>query len=171
MLLHWLIAVAVIANWRIAESAEHASKAQQSEIMGNHMAIGMVIFVLAILRLVWRHVRKPPALAGHLKAWEVALARVTHSLLYVFLLTLPILGWFAMSFYGGKISIFGWFDWPSLPVSQDKELAETIFEIHHTLGGILVLLIGLHVLAVLKHTLIDRDGNIFRMLPFGQAKA
>jgi cytochrome b561 len=30
--------------------------------------------------------------------------------------------------------------------------------------------IALHVLATLKHTFIDKDGTIFRMLPFGTAK-
>jgi len=171
MLLHWLIAVGVIANWRIAESTEHASKAEAQEIMGNHMALGMIIFVLAILRLAWRHIHKPPPLSSGLKVWEVALAKTTHSLFYALLLALPILGWVAMSTYGGTISIFGWFNWPSLPLPQDKALAETIFEIHHTLGIGILLLMALHVLAVIKHTVIDRDGNIFRMLPFGRPKA
>jgi cytochrome b561 len=170
MLLHWLIAIAAIANWRIAEAAEHASEAEAQGIMGNHMALGVIIFALVILRLIWRFTRRQPPVADHLKSWEAALARVTHTLFYIILLTLPILGWVAMSAYGGTISLFGLFDWPSLPLAQNRELAETIFEIHHTIGGILVLLIALHVLAVLKHTLIDRDGNIFRMLPFGQPK-
>jgi cytochrome b561 len=170
MMLHWLIAIAVIANWRIAESAEHASKAEAREIMATHMALGITIFVLAILRLAVRQIQKPLPLASHLIKWEVVLARVTHGLFYVLLLGLPILGWVAMSAYGGSINMFGWFNWPALPVSQSKETAEMIFEIHHTLGGIMVLLIGLHILAVLKRTLFDRDGNIFRMLPFGQPK-
>jgi len=171
MLLHWLIAIAVITNWRLAEGAEHASKEAAREIMGTHMALGIIIFILAIARLAFRHIHTPPPLASHLKFWEVALAKVTHSLFYILLLGLPILGWVAMSIYGGSISIFGLFDWPSLPLAQNKDTAETIFEIHHTLGGIMVLLIFLHVLAVFKHTLLDRDGNIFRMLPFGKAKA
>ena len=28
----------------------------------------------------------------------------------------------------------------------------------------------LHIAGTLKHTLLDRDGNLFRMLPFGKAK-
>jgi len=171
MLLHWLIAIAVIANWRIAESTEHATKAEAEKIMGTHMALGMTIFVLAVLRLTFRHIHKPPPLASSLKPWEVVLARITHSLFYVLLLSLPILGWVAMSAYGGSINMFGLFHWPALPVPQDKQAAETIFEIHHVLGITIVSLMFLHVLAVLKHTFLDRDGNIFRMLPFGRAKA
>jgi cytochrome b561 len=170
MLLHWLIAIAVIANWRIAESAEHASEQAAQQIMGNHMALGVVIFLLAIARLIVRYFKKPPPLASSLKGWEVALAKTVHTFFYVLLLGLPLLGWIAMSAYGVPISIFGWFNWPALPVGQSKETAETLFEIHHTLGGIMVLLIGVHILATLKHTLFDRDGNLFRMLPFGMPK-
>ena len=37
--------------------------------------------------------------------------------------------------------------------------------------SIRVCLIVIHVLGTLKHTLIDKDGNLFRMLPFGMPKA
>ena len=47
-------------------------------------------------------------------------------------------------------------------------MAEAIFEAHAVVGQILVYLMFLHILATLKHTLIDRDGNLFRMLPFGR---
>jgi cytochrome b561 len=50
-------------------------------------------------------------------------------------------------------------------------MAEAVFEAHATVGKILVYLMFLHIAAALKHTLIDRDGNLFRMLPFGKAKA
>lgn len=171
MVLHWLIAIAVIANWRLAEAAEHGSKEAAQQIMGTHMALGMTIFVLAVLRLAVRRIQKPPPLASSLKRWEVVLAKSTHHTFYLLLFVLPILGWAAMSAYGGRIDMFGWFDWPSLPLGKSKATAETLFEIHHTLGAIMVLLMFLHVLAVLKHTLFDRDGNIFRMLPFGTPKA
>lgn len=171
MLLHWLIAIAVIVNWRLADGAEHASKAEAQQIMGTHMALGMIIFLLAILRLAVRYAHKAPPFASSLKQWEAVLARVTHAVFYILLLTMPILGWVAMSALGTGISMFGLFDWPSLPFSHNKHLAETLFDIHKTLGMILVYLIGLHTLASLKHTFIDRDGNLFRMLPFGRPKA
>ena len=47
MILHWLIAIAVIVNWRVAEAADHASEAESREIMGTHMSIGVTILVLS----------------------------------------------------------------------------------------------------------------------------
>ena len=35
----------------------------------------------------------------------------------------------------------------------------------------LLALIALHIAGALKHTVIDRDGTLWRMLPFGTPKA
>lgn len=170
MVLHWLIAILVIVNWRLAEAAEHASKADGQVIMGNHFAFGVVLLVLGILRVVMRIATPAPPLASHLQPWETVLARITHGLLGLLVIVLPLLGWVAMSFYGQGISVFGLFTLPALPFPADKNLAEGFFEAHHVLGSILVILMFIHILAVIKHLVIDRDGNLFRMLPFGKVK-
>jgi cytochrome b561 len=46
-----------------------------------------------------------------------------------------------------------------------------IFELHGVAGTVLLGLVVIHVLGTLKHTLIDKDGNLFRMLPFGTPRA
>lgn len=171
MTLHWLIAILVIVNWRIAETAEHASKADRESIMGNHFAFGVILFALAAARVITRFTSPPPPLASTLKPWEAVLAKVTHALLGLLVLLLPIGGWLAMSFYGQPINVFGLFSMPPLPFTPDKDMAGAIFEAHGAGGAILVILMFIHIAAALKHTLIDRDGNLFRMLPFGKAKA
>ncbi len=170
MTLHWLIAILVIVNWRAAEAAEHASKADREAIMGNHFSFGVILFVLAAARIVMRFTSPPPPLASTLKPWEAVLAKLTHALLGLLVLLLPIFGWLAMSFYGQPVSVFGLFSVPPLPLTPDKDMAEAIFEAHATVGTILVILMFVHIAATLKHTLIDRDGNLFRILPFGRAK-
>jgi cytochrome b561 len=67
--------------------------------------------------------------------------------------------------------VFGAFSLPPLPLSPDKDMAKAIFEAHGVVGAILVYLMFLHIAGTLKHTLLDRDGNLFRMLPFGTPKA
>ncbi len=171
MLLHWLIALFAIVNWRLVEAAEHASKPDKQALMGNHFAIGIIIFILALVMIGCKVTHRSPPLANHLKAWEVALAKVVHLLFLILLIVLPVLGWVAMSSFGRGISMFGLFTWPALPVGANPDLAGTLFEIHSMLGKILVILLGLHVLGVLKHQFLDRDGNLYRMLPFGNPKA
>lgn len=168
MLLHWLIAIAVIVNWRIAETAEHAaSQEARSAIMGNHFALGVLIFVAIGLRFALRAGRGVPApQAGHAD-WEKALAKLVHYLFYALLLVMPLAGWLAMSKYGAPISLWGLVEIPPLPVAPDPAGAKAIFEQHGTAGVVLLGLIVIHVLGTLKHTLLDKDGNLFRMLPFG----
>ena len=171
MALHWLIAVAVIANWRIAEAGEHAAtQAERSAVMGNHFALGVLIFVAVVLRFAWRAGKGvPPPQAGH-AGWERTLAKTVHVLFYALLLVMPLAGWLAMSKYGAPIDIWGLVSVPPLPVAADEAGAKAIFEQHATAGTVLLILIVVHVLGTLKHTVLDKDGNLFRMLPFGTSR-
>lgn len=172
MLLHWLIAIGVITQWRIAEAAEHsASEEAGREIMSNHFSLGVTILVLVLARLVWRLVRPNPPLAAHLATWERWLAKISHTLFYVLLIAMPLVGWLAMSKYGSRVDVWGIFTMPRLPVAEDPEGAKALFDFHATAGMTLLILTAIHILGTLKHTLIDRDGNLFRMLPFGTPKA
>lgn len=172
MLLHWFIAIAVIAQWRIAEAAEHAASEQAGRaIMANHFALGVITLLLVLLRLGWRFVRPNPPLAAHLAGWERALSKTAHTLFYALLIVMPLAGWFALSKYGAPVPVWGLFSLPPLPVAPDPDGARAIFGVHATAGKILLGLTVLHILGTLKHTLIDRDGNLFRMLPFGTPKA
>ena len=171
MLLHWAIAILVIVNWRIAETAEHAPEEEAGAIMANHFSVGVTILVLILLRLAWRFVHRPPPLAAHLATWERLLAKTTHTLFYILLIVMPLAGWLAMSSFGRGVSVWGLFELPPLPVSENMDRGMAIFETHATAGMVLLVLIVVHVLGTLKHTLVDKDGNLFRMLPFGTPKA
>ena len=139
--------------------------------MANHFSVGVTILVLILLRFAWRIMHPPPPLAAHLASWERVLAKITHTLFYVLLTVMPIAGWVAMSSFGRGVSVWGLFELPPLPVSENMDRGTAIFEAHATAGTILLALIVVHVLGTLKHTLIDKDGNLFRMLPFGTPKA
>lgn len=172
MALHWLLAIGVIAQWRLAVAGENApSDEAGSAIMANHFSLGIVVMLVALARLAWRLVRPNPPLAADLAAWERWLAKVTHTLFYVLLIGMPLAGWYAMSKYGTGVDVFGLFALPALPVATDPEGAGDVFGFHAAAGIALLVLAAIHVLGALKHTLIDRDGNLFRMLPFGTPKA
>lgn len=168
MIFHWVIAALVIMNWQIVERAHDLEGALRGEVMGYHKAWGIIILVLTLGRLAWRWTHPVPPLPADLKAWEAALARTVHVIFYVLLIGLPLGGWLANSLYGNPVNIFGLFEVPALPVSQNEELGRSIFDAHATGGSIFIYLIALHVLGALKHTFFDRNGGVFRMLPFGK---
>ena len=171
MTLHWAIAIAVIVNWRLAEAAEHAPRDQQLAVLGPHMATGILVLVLTLLRLVWRLGHTPPPLQQGLAKWEVVLAKSVHFIFYVLLLALPLMGWIGTSMQGHPIDFFGLFTVPMLPTAADDRGGEELLELHGTMGTIMIYLIGLHILGALKHHFWDKSGALWRMLPFGTPKA
>ena len=111
--------------------------------------------------------RCPPLPSG-LAKWEATLARAVHILFYVLLIGLPLGGWLANSLTGRDIDFFGLFTIPPLPLGENDDLGGSIFDMHALGGNIFIYLIGLHILGALKHTFVDKNGGIFRMLPFGK---
>lgn len=76
---------------------------------------------------------------------------------------LPVAGWLILSGEGKPIPFYG-INLPAL-MGEHKELAETIEEIHKTVGTVGYFLIGLHTLAALYHHYFMRDNTLRRMLP------
>lgn len=167
MLLHWLIAIAVILNWRIAEHAHGLPKAEHDAVMQYHFEVGITVLLLTVLRIVWRLVHRPPPLGSHLQPWERLLARALHTVFYILLIGLPLFGWIGISGYGSHFSFWGLLQVGPLPVGFGPDTAKSIIEVHETFANIFLWLIALHVLGALKHTFYDKDGNLWRMLPFG----
>jgi len=166
--LHWIIAVLVAVNYGLAWSAEDLPKPEAMQVIANHKAIGITILLLTVVRLVWRLVNPGPPLHESLKAWEAALAKVTHWLFYVALLAIPLAGWAMHSAGTGgmPVSIFGLFDFPALPFGKDRETAGMFGEMHEVLATLNLVLVALHLAGALKHIVIDRDGTMRRMLPW-----
>ena len=64
---------------------------------------------------------------------------------------------------GRAINVFGWFAIPS-PLGEMPALHKGL-EIVHALGAkVLLFALAVHILAALKHALLDRDGTLWRML-------
>jgi cytochrome b561 len=170
IILHWLIAFLIIGNFVGAWTSEDLPRDQRMIMMGYHKATGIVILLLTLVRIGWRLINPPPPLLETLKTWEAALARVTHALFYVLMLAVPLAGLGLHSAFGqGKpVSIFGLFDFPALPVGIDKPTIGLFHELHEVTATAMLVLLGLHVAAALKHQFLDRDGTLARMKPFGR---
>ncbi len=166
--LHWLIAVLIAMNFVVAWLAEDAPDADAAIMMGNHKAIGISVLLLTVLRILWRFTHRPPPLLESLRAWEAALAKVTHSLFYLLMLAVPLAGWAMHSAFskGKPVSLFGLFDMPALPVAWDKPTAGLFHDLHEVTATLMLVLIVLHVGAALKHHFVDRDGTVRRMVPW-----
>jgi cytochrome b561 len=147
--LHWLVAIGIVAQYLLAEAAQE-DKAGAAEPLGAasiHMALGVAILALAALRLAWRLIELPPEHPAAMKPYEVVIARAAHVAFYVLLFAIPLSGW-------------------ALASVSYQELRDHLGEVHEVLFNLLVALAVVHILAALKHQLIDRDGVLRSMLPW-----
>ena len=163
---HWILTVLILMNFVLVWSAEDAPKAKEAQLVGYHMANGMLILFLTVLRIIWRFMNPPPPFEDTLKAWEVALAKVVHILFYFLMLAIPLVGWIMVSAFSGGhgVGFFGLFEIPGLPLQKNQDTAGALHEVHELLAILMLLLFVLHVAAALKHQFVDRDATMRRML-------
>jgi cytochrome b561 len=97
--------------------------------------------------------------------WQRIAAAFNHWALYALLFALPLSGWLMSSAANRPASWFGLAQLPDF-VAPDPELKERFEALHHLFVRALYVLVGLHVAAALKHQFVDRNGLLFRMLPW-----
>ena len=163
--LHWLTALLMFAvlplAWvMVAVTRDYPSR---DALFTLHKSIGMTILALTIVRLVWRGANSVPAFPGKISRWETVPAKLSHWLLYLILLVMPISGYVLSTASGHPVTFFGLFEFPSLP--QNKLLAQLAVDIHLLTQWVVYALIALHILATTWHILLRRDAVLDRMLP------
>ncbi len=164
-LFHWVIVGLIIVQVTLALLADDAPPARQLTLLARHKSVGLTILALAMLRLSWRWLNPTPPLPTTLKPYERALARFTHTMLYVLLFAMPLTGWTMSSARGFPVSWFGLFQLPDL-VPKNKILYATLLATHDSLAFVLGAVVALHVAGALKHHFVLRDDVLRRMLPF-----
>lgn len=163
---HWLAFAAVALAYlliNIVDLFPRGSAAKKLVLQGHFMA-GLVVLVLVLPRLWHRLHNAPPMIAPALMPWQSLLSRVTHLLLYAFLLVQPILGVWTVWARGRGIGVpFTGLEIPS-PLLEDRALSQRFEDIHAWIGTIFYYVIGLHVLSAGWHHFLRRDDTLRRML-------
>ena len=162
--LHWLVAVLILGAFALGlYMVELELSPTKLKLYSWHKWLGVTIWMIAVVRLVWRLTHRPPPLPA-LPAWQRIAASTTHVLLYVLVLAIPISGWLFSSASGFPVVYFGVLPLPDL-VGKDKELAKLLQSVHATLNYTLMAIIVVHAAAAIKHHFVDRDMVFHRMLP------
>jgi len=167
IVMHWLIALLVVCGFCLGLYMTGLKfSPTKLSLYSYHKWIGVTVFTLAVLRLLWRLTHRPPALPP-MPAWQAHTAGALHALLYLFLLAIPLTGWLYSSAAGVPTVPFGIsaLQLPDL-LERNKDLAGSLRFLHMTLNYSLAALVALHVAAALKHHFADRDGLLNRMNPF-----
>jgi cytochrome b561 len=144
--LHWLIAILILTAWFTGEGAEEAMElVEDGGVAGfvPHVAVGLSILALVVVRVLVRLGRGAPAAPGVPGSWQVMAADWGHRLIYLLMVAVPL---------GGVSTFF---------------LGLDVGEIHGLAANVLMLVILGHALVALYHQYVLKDGLLRRMMRAG----
>ncbi|MBB5722081.1 cytochrome b561/polyisoprenoid-binding protein YceI [Loktanella ponticola] len=173
---HWLTALLILAIIPLGMIANDlpfetdAELARKAWVFSIHKTLGVTVFFVALLRILWAVTQaKPGPLHPNRKA-ETFLAEVIHWVLYISLVAVPLTGWIEHAATSGFAPIWWPFGQSLFFVPQSNAVAGVFAGLHWMFGKLMIASILLHIAGALKHQFVDRDATLRRMW-FGRANA
>jgi cytochrome b561 len=163
-ILHWLMATLLVAMLFIGVSMV-SSLGDYHRLLTIHRPLGILILILAAIRLVTRMLTRLPPFPPSMPQSERFVATLSERLLYTLFFALPLVGWAMLSAGHYPIVMFGAVHLPAILPARPG-LYATLRETHMVLAYLLFVTFLAHACAVLFHTLVLRDGLLNRMVPW-----
>ena len=158
---HWLSAAVLFAQIPLGFYLVGLDFSEKRFFIENvHVTIGLSIFYLTILRLIYKLFNPTPALGNSIFIGQRLIAKLNHILLYLSILVITISGALKKLFNGEILDLF-FFD---LEIKDNFDLAELFYEIHIYGNYTLIALILLHISAVIIHKILFKENLLRRIL-------
>lgn len=144
--LHWIVAMLILAAWLSGEGAEEAMEAVEDGGATGfvpHVAFGLAILALVVVRVLIRLSRGAPAAPGAPGSLSVLAADWGHRLLYLLMIAVPL----------GGVAVFF--------------LGLDLGDVHGLAANLLMLVALGHALMALYHQYVLKDGLLRRMMRAG----
>ncbi|MDB5406689.1 MAG: cybB [Rhodospirillales bacterium] len=156
-LLHWAMAAMILAMLFIGIGMAASVSERYRFLVAIHRPLGIAILVLAVIRIVNRLIKPPPALPDTLPVAQRLAAKASHLLLYALMLAMPLVGWGMLSAERYPIVLYGTLQLPPI-LPHSVILYAWLRQLHTDLALLLFATILAHLGAALFHALIRRDG-------------
>jgi cytochrome b561 len=165
MALHWIMAALIVVVGVLGLLHDSWPRRSQAFWINLHALIGLLVFLLILVRLRWRLRHPPPALPPEIGVLPRRLSYGAHLLLYLLVIVIPLVGIVTFVWHGRAFN-FGLFR-VDFGVHSNRAVFHPTEDLHGYLAYALFALIGVHVLAALWHQLVRRDRLLQRMWPAG----
>ena len=161
--LHWLTAAIVVTMLTVGTLSQGAGAGPADPRMVHlHTTIGVTAYALLWGRIAWRFAVGHPGPLPRQGAVLFSIGKYFHFALLVaicaMLVSGPLIAWSA----GQAIGVFT-FSIPA-PIAQAAELHRLARSVHGYAATFIFAGMMLHVAAVFKHTVIDRDGTFDKIM-------
>lgn len=136
------------------------------QIYNYHESFGLLIWIIAVLRVLTRLAEPSRPYAPPISAFEKAVSGIVHALIYLLIFAMPIAGYIGVGAYpANPFFFFG--ELPNyVPQSwRSEDISNLILRYHRYAGILLTVLVVLHISAALMHGIVKRDSVLSRMLP------
>jgi cytochrome b561 len=164
--IHWIMALLIlpmtVAGFVMIQQG--LPRLVQDSLFLFHKNIGVLMLILAGLRVFIRLRNPAPRLSLQLPVWQRRMAAASHGLLYVLICLMPLSGYIRVRAGGFPIEVLDRFDVPTL-VPRSDALAAVAKTVHEYGAYALAAALVLHIAAALYHGLILRDGTFGRIWP------
>jgi len=165
--LHWIIALLIFAAFGLGLYMTDIPgfTPTKLKLYSYHKWIGITVLIFAVLRVLWRLTHPAPSPVAGMPKWQHKAAEGAHLVLYLLILAVPLTGYLLSVAAGIKVVYLGVWELP-MPFDKSDALKDLFSMAHEWLNWTMATIVVLHILAALKHHIIDRDGTLRRMLPF-----
>jgi cytochrome b561 len=130
-----------------------------------HKSIGLVLFALAVARLIWRRTTALPQWHPSLSEPERAIVARLETWLYWLMFVLPVTGYLFVMAGGFGIKLFGVVDLPN-PIGKQPAWSWLVWTLHVLAAYAALVVIAWHVGLVIKKHRFEDTRFADRMLPF-----
>ena len=160
-LLHWISAILLFIQIPLGFYLVDLDFGLERLTVENiHVTVGLSIFYLVILRLLYKIFNPTPRLEPSIFKGQKFLAKLNHVLLYVTILSITISGILKKLFNGESLIII----FKKITIQDNFELAELFYEIHIFSNYLIIILITIHIVAVIIHKFFFNDNLLKKIL-------
>lgn len=164
-LFHWVIALMVVVQipTGIAMTSEPLTDVADPLFI-LHKGLGSVLLLMVVGRVLWRVTHLPPPFPDFMPNLERRIAGATHRVIYLLLLVMAVSGYVRTVGDGFPIELLDVLGIPPL-IPRMPEIARFMLVVHQFAVIALIGFVVVHISAVLRHALIDRNPVLARMWP------
>lgn len=161
--LHWFVALLMVESMVVGIMVADMSRSpERLQLMNIHKSVGILVLLLALLRVVWRYVEGQYQPLGKVSKAHALGISLIHWILIITTVVMPISGLFISIGGGHPVSFFG------LALIGRGEKVEWLNQIGYLLhsAGMYTLIVALflHALGTIKYQLINKQPVLSRML-------
>ena len=165
MAFHWITAVLVVAAVVMGPGGSEqrvyaAAKDFERQV---HEVLGLTVFGLTLLRLLWQVFATAPHLPSTPR-WMHRASKIVQGLLYALLVVTPVSAIVGAWLEGHPLTLGILGNVPPM-IPESHAAGQIVAKIHTILGDTIVWLAGFHAAAALFHHFVLRDEVLLSMLP------